>query len=498
MKKKIIIISTTTAVVLIGIAVALFIFLSRPAFYVPVNSVLVLEGHAPNPQDFVALVQDRAATLGLSSPETTVEIRNLENINWNESGDVQVSLRLRQDGSLRSVQAEATAYIRTMPAAFGISVETPMDEIVSNWLFWTDNLPPLHNVLADVQGDFPANITNATGIHDLEFSLGGVGVPVQITVTDTTPPTATAVNITLPMGEMPEPYAFVTDVFDHSLPVTIEFAETPDIFQYGDQPVEITLTDRYGNSTVVASTFTVLPNTVPPSIYGVQNIYLMVDSAAMFRRGVTAEDTFGRPIDFTVDSSQVDIATLGVYTITYRAEDAWGLYTEVTAEVTVTGVDPEDVRERAQRILDTILRDGMTQVEQARAIFNWVGWNIAYTASFEHRSVYDSANQALTHRRGNCFVFYSISEVMLTLVGIPNMRVDRADVQPGQSRHAWNLINPDGLGWHHFDATPARVNINRFMFTQTQAEEFTARTQRETGTRNYFHIDLDLYPEIVR
>jgi len=489
MNKKIAIVSTVTAVVLIGIAVALFIFLSNPAFSVPVNNVLVLEGHEPNPQDFLSLAH---------SPQTTVEIRNLDDINWNEPGEVQVQLRLRQDGSLRSAREQATVYIITPPTHLEVEVGTPAHDLPDHWLVLAENLPQLNSIHFDLQGNLPEDITYSTGQFGIEVSLGGVTVPVQLTVIDTTPPTATPVNVTLPMNQMPEPEAFVTDIFDHSLPVSIEFVAEPDVFQDGDQTVEILLTDRYGNSTVIASTFTVEPNTVPPTIYGVQNLYLMVDSAAMFRRNITAEDAFGRPIDFTVDSSQVDIATLGVYTIIYRAEDAWGLYTEVTAEVTVVGVDPEDVRERAQRILDNILRDDMTQVEQARAIFNWVNWNIAYTASFEHRSVYESANQALTHRRGNCFVFYSISEVMLTLVGIPNMRVDRADVQPGQSRHAWNLINPDGLGWHHFDSTPSRVNINRFMFTQTQAEEFTARTQRETGTRNYFHIDLDLYPEIVR
>jgi len=111
--------------------------------------------------------------------------------------------------------------------------------------------------------------------------------------------------------------------------------------------------------------------------------------------------------------------------------------------------------------------------------------------------VYESANQALVHRRGDCFVFYSIAELLLTMADIPNMRIDR--IGGTTTRHAWNLINPDGLGWHHFDTTPHIVRqLDRFMFTQTQAEEFTRIIQAEGQGRDYFTFYPELYPEIVR
>jgi len=40
--------------------------------------------------------------------------------------------------------------------------------------------------------------------------------------------------------------------------------------------------------------------------------------------------------------------------------------------------------------------------------------------------------------------------------------------------------------------------IDRFMFTQTQAEEFTDIIQRAGQGRDYFTFDPSLYPEIVR
>jgi hypothetical protein len=94
-------------------------------------------------------------------------------------------------------------------------------------------------------------------------------------------------------------------------------------------------------------------------------------------------------------------------------------------------------------------------------------------------------------------VFYAISELLLTMAGIPNMRIDRI---PGTtSTHVWNLINPDELGWHHFDTTPLIVRqLDRFMFTQTQAEEFTRIINAEGQGRDYFTFDPELYPEIAR
>jgi len=342
-------------------------------------------------------------------------------------------------------------------------------------------------------------LTDATGQHLVEASLNGVSFSLMLHVVDTTPPTAAAVNVTIPMGENILASRFIIDLFDHSLPVTVQFANggAPDVFLVGEQTVGILLTDRYGNSVIYTALLTVLPNTTPPQIIGARDIQLEIDSAAMFRRGVSAYDAFGRPMDFTVDSSGVDVTTLGVYYIIYRAEDSSGNYTEVTVRVYVVDIDPEEVRERAAAVLDSILREDMTQVEQARAIFNWVIANVGYAAGFEHRTVYESANQALVHRRGDCFVFYAISELLLTMAGIPNMRIDR--IGGTTSRHAWNLINPDDLGWHHFDTTPLIVRqVDRFMFTQTQAEEFTRIIQAEGQGRDYFTFYPELYPEIVR
>jgi len=473
---------------MVGIAAAVGIyFITIPGIYITPNSVAVLSGHQPSPDSFLAFYRD--------NDYVTAEILSPSYDGWHQSGDFEVTLALTY--GRRTVQKTTYAHILLPNSYIEVEVATPVDSIHPRAFLRGASAVPV-NALFETHIATPlTGLTDATGQHQVEIHLNGTSFLSMLHVIDTTPPTATPVNSTIPMGTDIFASNFITDLFDHSLPVMVQFAgDSPDVFLAGEQTVDMLLTDRYGNSAIYTAILTVLPNTVPPQIIGARDIQLVLDSSAMFRLGVSAYDAFGRPIDFTVDSSGVDIDMLGAYTLTYRAEDCCGNYTEVTVRVYIVDVDPEEVQERAAAVLDRILHDDMTQVEQARAIFNWVTANVGYAAGFEHRTVYESANQALVHRRGDCFVFYSISELLLTIAGIPNMRIDRYG---GNNRHAWNLINPDDLGWHHFDTTPLIVRqLDRFMFTQSQAEQFTRIIQAEGQGRDYFTFNPELYPEIVR
>jgi len=316
----------------------------------------------------------------------------------------------------------------------------------------------------------------------------------------TPPPSAVLMSITVPMGQDVVPGDFIQEIIYISPIKEIWFVDEPSIFTSGDQTIEIGLKDYSGNQAVYSTILTVLPNTTPPRIIGTQNILTQFGNPIIFRQGVSAEDAFGRPLDFFVDSSALNIHEQGTYTVIYYTIDAWGLRTEVTIYVEVLEVDPERVREMASDILDEILHDGMTQVEQARAIYMWVNGNITFASNVSRRTLYESAYQAIRNRRGNCFVFYAISEVLLTQAGIPNMRVQR--IEGLLTMHYWNLINPDGLGWHHFDTTTLRPiygeHLDRFMFTASQAREFTELIRSYIGRYYHFTYDPELYPEIVQ
>jgi len=228
----------------------------------------------------------------------------------------------------------------------------------------------------------------------------------------------------------------------------------------------------------------------------------MLGDPILYMQGVTAYDDFNR--DFTemvaVDNSDVNQFAVGVYTVRYTVTDYTGLTFEVEETVHVLDVDIDFVNEQVDGELAKILNENMTQLERVSAIYTWIKRNLTYAQNRERpETAYEGAYRALRDRRGNCYVFYSISAVMLERAGIPNMLIERIDGTP--TRHRWNLINPDDLGWHHYDSYPVRAShgINMAFFTNSQAAELTRRLANLSirPAENYYTYDPALYPEIV-
>jgi len=241
-----------------------------------------------------------------------------------------------------------------------------------------------------------------------------------------------------------------------------------------------------------------IPDT-PPVFEGLRTIESMKGVPIMYRRGVSAYDGLGRPLDFEIDSSNVDLNTIGEYIAIFSAEDNYGHKTDVEVKVLILEIDVEWVNDLIDGVLNEILTDSMTQVDQAKAIFTWIKSNVSFTAmAAAPQSAYEGAYRALQDRRGGCTIFSSLSYVMLTRAEIPNLRIDRVPEAP--TRHRWNLINPDGLGWYHFDAFPILLGGPRdelYMFTASHAANFTRQMTSVDGVAMYYVYDPELYPEIV-
>jgi len=335
--------------------------------------------------------------------------------------------------------------------------------------------------------------SSGVGMHSVFVLVNEQTFTSYINVVDTMPPVAVTTDLTIVPGTELFPEDFFVSITDSSPITNISFLNAIDILASGDHIVAIHTEDAFGNQSVHMANLTILPNQIPPVIRGARDLEVMIGNPAMFRLGVGAFDAFGREIDLNI-FSRVDLGEIGTYSLTFSAEDAWGLTVEETVNVQVIDVDPEWVYERVDYIFESIMNEGMTQVEMARAIFDWVDENVRFAVGIDSTSVYENARQALLQRQGNCFVFYSLSSVMLTRAGVPNMRINRIPDAP--TWHTWNLINPDDLGWHHFDASPSILGLNRFMFTSGEAAENTRRLF-ETGRIDFFTYDPTLYPEIV-
>jgi transglutaminase-like putative cysteine protease len=417
-------------------------------------------------------------------------------------GRQEVTLTLQR--GTRETQAEGVLYIleplEYLIVELGEGVAIDTQGINLDPLYFVANAHEIPPELLDVwyvplssfRGTFPV------GNHRVFLAVGQTSFYSELRVVDTTPPTATTRDITLEMGREITADDVVVEMFDHS-PITSVTVVQPDIFMPGEHVVEIILTDAFENAATYTAVVTLLPNEIPPVFHGVQDIKVAQGEPIRFRAGVTAEDAFGRPIVFDIDASQVNIYERGIYRATFTATDAWGLSASVTVDVHILSIDPAAVNEMADNLLAQILREGMTQVQQARTILHWLGDNISYAAAVGLDSVYEAAHQGMIHRRGNCFIFYGLAEVMLTRAGIPNQRIERTPYTPNPTHHRWNLINPDGLGWHHFDATSNRVlsREDRFMFTNSQAEAHTRRVARGGGMVDFYTFIPDLHPEIV-
>ena len=249
------------------------------------------------------------------------------------------------------------------------------------------------------------------------------------------------------------------------------------------------------------------PDTEGPVISGVQTLTTVAGGTLSYRDGVTAVDDRDGPVMFQVDSSQVDLNTVGEYEVIYSAEDSSGNRTEVTATVVVTVTVPEpaaseqpntqngnatleNVNALADKILAQIIKDGMSQREKARAIYNYVNSHIKYVGSSDKSGWVVGAYTGFTTGRGDCYTYFACAKALLTRAGIPNVDLQRVG---GATRHYWNLVNV-GDGYYHFDTCPhpSGYSITAFLLTEDEVRAYTKQISRVRP--NYYVYDYASCP----
>ena len=340
------------------------------------------------------------------------------------------------------------------------------------------------------------------GEFTLHLALNDAPFEVMLYVVDTTPPRAAPVEKTTIIGEEVFPEDFVTDVFDASPVISIKFVEEPDVFALTDeQAVQVIIEDYFGNTAVFNSVLYVQFNQIPPEIEGVvEFIESEINTLVEYFQGVTAHDDFGRELTVHVDESNVDKSTEGVYIAVIWAEDYSGQRTEIEMTVYILPVSPEYIYQRADEILSGIIRANMTQAQKVRAINEWIRWTMkTETTESTSPSLLANAYKGIDSKRGDANIFAAVSELLLTRAGIQNMRIER--VSDAETKHVWNLVNPDERGWYHFDTFPNVLGMgsnNVSMFTAAQAKTFAERIESRSKVKNYYTFDPELYPEIVQ
>ncbi len=306
------------------------------------------------------------------------------------------------------------------------------------------------------------------GTYPVEIKCNKRTLKCDVLVVDTTAPTATPIDTTLLKGTTVKAEDLIKDLTDVTK-VIIEFKDQPDFSSLGSQDVTIILTDEAANKTEVVVPLSIVEDTQGPEIKGVKDLTAYVGGTINYRKNIKLTDDYDKNPKLTVDSSAVDISKSGTYTVKYIATDSAGNVTEKTARVTVsTKVESNEDKklaavDLADKILDSIIKDGMTVKEQVQAIYNWARGNIGYSGHSDKSDYRVEAYNALKNRSGDCFSYYAATKLMFERLGIPNIDVKKVKNYPSDSNHYWSLVSVDGgKTYYHFDATPRKGSGDDF------------------------------------
>lgn len=309
-------------------------------------------------------------------------------------------------------------------------------------------------------------------------------------VKDTVKPVVTTKEATIFTTETVEPEDLIESIEDVTA-TTVVFAEIPDFTKLGTQEVKLKVTDEGGNVTEAVARVEVVEDTEPPVIEGVTDLTVPAGSSVSYKRNITVTDNYDTDVSLDVDTSAVDLNTVGEYPITYIAIDKAGNKTEVSAVLHVEAASVDNatdslVNAAADKILTEIVADDMSQYDKAQAIYNWVHEQVAYYDGTPKTDWIQGAYRGLVERKGDCFVYAMTAKVLLTQAGITNMDIEKI---PAKTRHYWNLIDL-GDGWYHFDTT--RRKDGTTFFYKTDAELMAYSTTHD-DSHNY---DPSQYPTI--
>jgi hypothetical protein len=435
------------------------------------KKVDLYEGRTVDPQEFIKQINDG----------TNVTVSYKTTPDFSRTGNQDVFLLLQDSAGNKT---ELTGKLRISKVKELVKVDMVKKEV---------NLEAFLKEKSDLSSASlvePLVIPDKIGVYPAKVKINDVVYDSSIQVTDMVPPKATAVNQTVWQNDEIEASLFVTDIIDVTN-VTASYAQDPDFSKPGNQTVQVKLTDEGGNETIIEAVLTVIQDTEPPAIYGVKDNTIYINTPVSFKKDVYVYDNRDGEIDFKVDSSQVNQNKPGTYKVIYIATDSSG--NTSTKEAMYTVKEPTVTMEELERLADEILAKittpDMTLREKAWEIYQYINKHITYTNYSDKTDWMKEAYNGIVNGVGDCFTYFSMSELFLNRIGIKTMRVERL-TKPGENRHFWHLVNY-GEGWYHFDACIHRPPLVSFMLTDAELDAYSARVGKDNY---YYRFDKSNYP----
>lgn len=312
-------------------------------------------------------------------------------------------------------------------------------------------------------------------------------------VQDTTAPAVTLATDSIEMYTTATPPT-AADLVDSVIDVTncsIDFKEPYDFTKEGKFDIVVLVADSSGNTTESVIPCTVVDDVTPPEIAGVEPLTVSQGDAISYKKNVIVTDDKDDNPKLEVDTSSVNPDKRGTYKVTYTATDAAGNVSEKTTTIKIVSAKiseatEETVNAKADEILSEIITEGMTQKQQAKAVFDWVVKNITYSETAGIDDLLSAAYKGMFYRIGDCTVKQKTAEVMLNRLGIKNMEIEKIRDTRG---HYWLLIDI-GEGWYHYDPNLQLDGTLIFYWHDADLWEYS---NAHKNTHNY---DPSKYPHI--
>ncbi|MBP5289120.1 MAG: transglutaminase domain-containing protein [Clostridia bacterium] len=333
-----------------------------------------------------------------------------------------------------------------------------------------------------------ADLVRTPGDHPIRFLADGLVCDCVLRVNDTTPPVMTLRDVTCGVGVEVKPELFVAEVKDAGeVLFSVELSAPSD--QPGTQRVTVRAKDAAGNESAGEATLTLMVDTAAPEIHGGESLFAYVGKTVSFLSEVQVRDDLDPAPTIEVDSSGVNLKQEGTYPVVYIATDAAGNRAEKRVQITVfrEQYSEEEVLATAGKILEGVLKPGMSDREKVDAIYYWIRAHVSYRDSDTIHDWLLAAHQGLVNHWGDCSVFQMTSRALLTAAGIENRLIDTL---PLYEMHCWNLVNI-GEGWYHFDTTAFFTGSN-FCYVDT-----ATLLNRSGGFMSSHTFDRDRYPDVM-
>lgn len=401
------------------------------------NDMNAVLGQELKPEDFVSEVYDLAQTT-VAFAQTPAVPRSY--------GDYTVELVV-SDVNGNSITGECHVFYVWMHERFTMELgdtAEPGDLLID---------PRKDGALLD-QGELDALNASPVGTYTITSRDGDLECSCVVTVVDTTAPELTLKPVFFYIGGTAVLEDFVESAGDLSGEVELALLTELDFETPGIQTVQVSATDASGNVTVAETTLEILTDTTPPEMYGLTTMTVSKNADVDYYAGVSAYDIMDGYVDFTLDTSRVNLAERGTYYAVYTTWDDSGNTASYWRKVVVTH-DAADTAALVTSIAANLAND-------PEALRDYVRNYISYTTNYGGG---DPVWFGFNEWHGNCYVHAKCFQALLTEKGYTSQLIWTTD-----KTHYWLQVYLNGK-WVHMDPTPSRTHGRYSIMNDAQRYE---------------------------